>query len=51
MSLKQHLITSSILQYPKFDQPFYMHTDASGLGAVLSQLAKNKKLLHMPVEV
>ena len=45
MSLKQHLITSPVLQYPKFDQPFYVHTDASGsgLGAVLSQLTEDKR--------
>ncbi|CAG8759204.1 3098_t:CDS:2, partial [Racocetra fulgida] len=38
--LKQHLMTTPVLRYPNFNQPFYLHTDTStsGLGAVLAQL-------------
>jgi hypothetical protein len=37
--LKNCLINAPILQYPNFDEPFYLHTDVSGsgLGAVLTQ--------------
>src|SRR5215212_5634613 len=38
--LKQRLMEAPILQYPNFEKPFVLYTDASGtgLGAVLSQL-------------
>ena len=37
--LKNCLITSPVLQYPNFNKPFVVHTDASltAIGAVLSQ--------------
>ena len=43
--LKHHLITAPILQHPKYDKPFYLHTDASsfGLGAVLAQKDEENK--------
>ena len=39
LQLKERLVTSPILGYPVFNQPFMVDTDASGegLGAVLSQ--------------
>ncbi|CAG8747681.1 6241_t:CDS:2, partial [Dentiscutata erythropus] len=45
-TLKRHLTTAPILQYPNFEKTFYLHTDASGigLGAMLSQKdEKNRK--------
>ena len=44
-TLKDHLITAPILQYPDFKQPFYIHTDASqsSLGAVLAQINEDKR--------
>jgi hypothetical protein len=30
--LKEKLITASILQYPNFNKPFILYTDASGNG-------------------
>ncbi|CAG8693836.1 6405_t:CDS:1, partial [Cetraspora pellucida] len=44
-TLKNHLISDSILQHLDFSQPFYLHTDASSseLGAVLSQLNNDHK--------
>src|SRR5688572_11185023 len=41
--LKKRLINAPILQYPDFNQPFIVLTDASGTGvrAVLSQLDDN----------
>ena len=41
--LKEKLITAPILQYPDFEKPFIIYTDASyqGLGAILSQKDKN----------
>src|SRR6266542_167991 len=43
--LKQKLIKASILQYPDFEKPFIIFTDASkiGLGVVLSQLDNEGK--------
>jgi hypothetical protein len=43
--LKTQLITAPILQYPNFNKPFYLHTDASGtgLGAVLAQKDDEKR--------
>jgi len=43
--LKSKLMEAPILQYPNFEKPFIIMTDASttGLGAVLSQLDDNKK--------
>ncbi|CAB4434011.1 unnamed protein product [Rhizophagus irregularis] len=43
--LKDRLIKSPILTYPDFEQPFIIHTDASGtgLGAVLSQIREDGK--------
>jgi hypothetical protein len=43
--LKERLIKSPILTYPDFEQPFIIHTDASGtgLGAVLSQIREDGK--------
>ena len=43
--LKERLISSPILGYPDFEKPFFLYTDASGigLGAVLSQLDENGK--------
>ena len=41
--LKDKLVTAPILQYPNFNKPFILYTDASGngLGAVLSQKLEN----------
>ena len=41
-TLKNALMSSPVLTYPRFDEPFVLHTDASnfGLGAVLSQRNK-----------
>ena len=43
--LKKRLITAPILQYPDFNKPFIVYTDASGtgLGAVLSQKNEENK--------
>jgi RNase H-like domain found in reverse transcriptase/Reverse transcriptase (RNA-dependent DNA polymerase) len=43
--LKKRLITAPILQYPDFEKPFILATDASyhGFGATLSQLDENRK--------
>jgi hypothetical protein len=43
--LKERLIQAPILTYPDFEQPFIIHTDASGtgLGAVLSQIREDGK--------
>ena len=43
--LKEHLIRKPILQYPDFNLPFVLFTDASktGLGAVLSQKKDGKE--------
>ena len=43
--LKQSLISPPILQYPDYNEPFILFTDASyqGLGAVLSQLKDNNE--------
>ena len=39
------MISSPILRYPNFDQPFYLHIDASetGIGAVLAQKEGKKE--------
>ena len=41
--LKEKLITAPILQYPDFEKPFTLYTDASyqGLDAILSQKDNN----------
>src|ERR1043165_5384440 len=43
--LKERLIKSPILQYPDFNQPFVLYTDAckTGLEAVLSQIVEGKE--------
>ena len=45
--LKKKLTTAPIIQYPDFERPFFLYTDASGtgIGAVLAQ--KNDKLEHV----
>src|SRR5947207_1198521 len=45
--LKERLIKALILQYPNFDDPFVIYTDASinGLGAVLSQKREGKEIV------
>jgi len=45
--LKKKLTTAPIIQYPDFEKPFFLYTDASGtgIGAVLAQ--KNDKLEHV----
>ena len=43
--LKDRLIQAPILEYPDFERPFIIYTDASGtgLGAVLSQIHEDGK--------
>lgn len=45
--LKSKLITSPILQYPNFEKPFILYTDAcdKGLGAILSQKIDDKEVV------
>ena len=45
--LKERLVKAPILQYPDFDIPFTLYTDASmkGLGAVLSQKKEGKEYI------
>ena len=45
--LKERLIKSPILQYPDFQKPFILYTDACkyGLGAVLSQKINNQEVV------
>jgi hypothetical protein len=45
--LKEKLITAPIVQYPDFEKPFYLYTDAStiGIGSVLAQ--KSEKGEHV----
>jgi hypothetical protein len=45
--LKQKLVTAPILEYPDYEKPFILFTDASGkgLGAVLSQKHDDKEVV------